>query len=103
MNRKAAVAGLAAMISASAAGLLSSQESTRWHERGFSSQAPTSQVNAMVERQLRGRGISDPRTLRAMASVPRDKLSGRAPPRAYDDGRFRSVTAQTISQPYSSL
>ncbi|HEV2841379.1 MAG TPA: protein-L-isoaspartate(D-aspartate) O-methyltransferase [Chthoniobacterales bacterium] len=100
MNRKA-VAGLAVMISISAAGLLSSQESTRWHDRGFTTQAPTSQLTAMVERQLRGRGITDPRTLRAMASVPREKF---VPPelraRAYDDGPLPIGHGQTISQPY---
>lgn len=100
MNRKA-LAGLAAVISVSAAGLLISQESTRWHARGTTTQAPTSQLAAMVERQLRGRGISDPRTLRAMASVPREKfvpadLRGRA----YDDRPLPIGYGQTISQPY---
>ena len=100
MNRKA-VAGLAAMIAASAAGLLISQESTRWHERGFSSQAPTSQLGAMVERQLRGRGITDQRTLRAMASVPREKfVPAELRARAYDDRPLPIGYGQTISQPY---
>ncbi len=100
MNRKA-LAGLAAMISVSAAGLLISQESTRWHERGTTTQAPTSQSAAMVERQLRGRGISDPRTLRAMASVPREKfVPAELRSRAYDDRPLPIGYGQTISQPY---
>jgi len=99
MNRKA-VAGLAAMISLGAAGFLACQE-TRWHERGFTSQAPTSQLTAMVERQLRGRGISDPRTLRAMASVPREKfVPAELRSRAYDDRPLPIGYGQTISQPY---
>lgn len=100
MNRKA-LAGLAAMISLSAAGLLISQESTRWHDRGTTTQAPTSQSSAMVERQLRGRGISDPRTLRAMASVPREKfVPAELRSRAYDDRPLPIGYGQTISQPY---
>ncbi len=99
MNRKA-VAGLAAMISVSAAGFLISQETT-WHERGNTTQAPTSQLSAMLDRQLRGRGITDPRTLRAMASVAREKF---VPPelraRAYDDRPLPIGYGQTISQPY---
>jgi protein-L-isoaspartate(D-aspartate) O-methyltransferase len=100
MNRKA-LAGLAAMISLLVAGLLISQEPKRLHERGFSSQAPTSPLGAMVERQLRGRGISDPRTLRAMASVPREKfVPAELRARAYDDRPLPIGYGQTISQPY---
>ncbi|HWM26357.1 MAG TPA: protein-L-isoaspartate(D-aspartate) O-methyltransferase [Chthoniobacterales bacterium] len=99
MNRKA-VAGLVAMISVGAAGFLISQETT-WHERGNTTQASTSQLSAMLDRQLRGRGISDPRTLRAMASVAREKF---VPPelraRAYDDRPLPIGYGQTISQPY---
>lgn len=95
------MAGLAAMISVGAAGLLNCQESTRWHERGNTTQAPTSQLAAMLDRQLRGRGITDPRTLRAMASVAREKF---VPPelraRAYDDRPLPIGYGQTISQPY---
>jgi protein-L-isoaspartate(D-aspartate) O-methyltransferase len=101
MNRKV-VAGLAATISVSTAGLLISQETT-WHERerGNTTQAPTSQLAAMVERQLRGRGISDPRTLRAMASVAREKfVPAELRARAYDDRPLPIGYGQTISQPY---
>jgi hypothetical protein len=89
MNRKA-VAFLAAMISIAGAGLLTSQESglrrDQWYERGNMTEAPRSSVAAMVERQLRSRGVTDARTLWAMASVAREKF---IPPElrnsAYDD------------------
>ncbi len=55
----------------------------------------------MVEEQLRGRDIRDPRVLEAMRAVPRhrfvpDDLSGQA----YFDGPVRLEHGQTISQPY---
>jgi protein-L-isoaspartate(D-aspartate) O-methyltransferase len=55
----------------------------------------------MVERQLRGRDISDARVLTAMARVPRelfvpDDLRNRA----YDDAALPIGAGQTISQPY---
>lgn len=55
----------------------------------------------MVERDLRARGIKDPRVLEAMASVPRhlfvdDKLRGSA----YQDHPLPIGEGQTISQPY---
>ena len=104
MNRKA-VACVAAMISVGAAGLLTSQESGRrrdqWYERGNMTQAPGSPVAAMIARQLRGRGITDARTLGAMASVAREKF---VPPElrnsAYDDRPLPIGYGQTISQPY---
>src|ERR671930_216417 len=55
----------------------------------------------MVERQLRRRGISDERVLRAMEEVPRERF---VPPeersRAYRDGALRIGEGQTISQPW---
>ncbi len=55
----------------------------------------------MVERQLRGRDISDERVLQAMENVPReqflpDELAGRA----YDDAALPIGSGQTMSQPY---
>jgi protein-L-isoaspartate(D-aspartate) O-methyltransferase len=55
----------------------------------------------MVERQLRGRGISDERVLAAMGRVPRELFvpeSLRA--YAYDDGALPIGHRQTISQPF---
>jgi protein-L-isoaspartate(D-aspartate) O-methyltransferase len=55
----------------------------------------------MVEHQLRRRGISDERVLRAMAKVPRELF---VPPGArelaYEDGALPIGHGQTISQPY---
>lgn len=56
---------------------------------------------AMVQRQLRGRDISDERVLRAMAKVPRHQFvpeSMRGV--AYQDGPLPIGQRQTISQPY---
>jgi protein-L-isoaspartate(D-aspartate) O-methyltransferase len=55
----------------------------------------------MIDRQLRRRGISDPRVLQAMQEVPREEF---VPPdlrrHAYDDGAMPIGHHQTISQPY---
>ncbi len=56
---------------------------------------------AMVEEQLRRRDIIDPRTLEAMAKVPRESF---VPPEdrseAYEDRPLPIGEGQTISQPY---
>jgi protein-L-isoaspartate(D-aspartate) O-methyltransferase len=55
----------------------------------------------MVERQLRRRGISDPRILEAFRSVPRESFV--APEHAclaYGDHPIAIAAGQTISQPY---
>lgn len=55
----------------------------------------------MVERQLRSRGIDDPRTLRAMAKVPREKFVPKElASSAYEDGPLPIGYGQTISQPF---
>jgi protein-L-isoaspartate(D-aspartate) O-methyltransferase len=55
----------------------------------------------MVQRQLRRRGIADPRVLAAIGAVPREEF---VPPddraRAYDDCALPIGYGQTISQPY---
>jgi protein-L-isoaspartate(D-aspartate) O-methyltransferase len=55
----------------------------------------------MVREQLANRGIADPATLKAMATVPREQFM---PPelrhRAYEDGAQSIGHGQTISQPY---
>mgnify|MGYP001811768214 CR=1 FL=1 len=56
---------------------------------------------AMVEQQLAGRGIRDPRVLDAMRRVPRHVYApGVDPERAYDDRPHPIGHRQTISQPY---
>jgi protein-L-isoaspartate(D-aspartate) O-methyltransferase len=61
----------------------------------------TSQRNRMVEDQIFGRDIRDPRVLDALRSVPRHRF---VPPRerhlAYTDGPLLIGHDQTISQPY---
>jgi protein-L-isoaspartate(D-aspartate) O-methyltransferase len=55
----------------------------------------------MVERQLRRRGISDERVLRAMEQVPRERFVPEPERgRAYRDGALRIGEGQTISQPW---
>lgn len=62
---------------------------------------PAERRAAMVERQLRRRGIADERVLAAMASVPReDFVPERSRDRAYDDGALAIGQGQTISQPW---
>jgi protein-L-isoaspartate(D-aspartate) O-methyltransferase len=59
------------------------------------------QRRAMIETQLRRRGIRDPRVLEAMAQVPRHEF---VPPQlfreAYEDHPLPIGGGQTISQPY---
>jgi protein-L-isoaspartate(D-aspartate) O-methyltransferase len=56
---------------------------------------------AMVETQLRNRGIHDPRVLDAMRSIPRHEfVSAHDRFRAYDDSPLPVEYGQTISQPY---
>jgi protein-L-isoaspartate(D-aspartate) O-methyltransferase len=55
----------------------------------------------MVERDLRRRGIKDPRVLEAMSLVPRHLfVSERQRPLAYEDRPLPIGEHQTISQPY---
>lgn len=55
----------------------------------------------MVERQLRGRGISDERVLGAMSRVPREDFLPEAMQGfAYEDGALPIGHGQTMSQPF---
>jgi protein-L-isoaspartate(D-aspartate) O-methyltransferase len=55
----------------------------------------------MVERQLRRRGIGDPRVLAAMGEVPREEfVLERFRSRAYSDSALPIGESQTISQPW---
>lgn len=57
--------------------------------------------NAMVEHQLRRRGIEDERVLEAMQTVPRHEFVGRNHwPEAYADHPIVIGEQQTTSQPY---
>jgi protein-L-isoaspartate(D-aspartate) O-methyltransferase len=55
----------------------------------------------MIEEQLVGRGIRDPRVLQAMEEVPRDRFVDPAlHARAYGDHALPTAEGQTISQPW---
>jgi protein-L-isoaspartate(D-aspartate) O-methyltransferase len=56
---------------------------------------------AMIERDLKGRGITDPRVLAAMEAIPRHLfVPERQRAAAYDDRPLPIGESQTISQPY---
>ena len=62
---------------------------------------PASRRTAMVERQLRRRGIKAERVLAAMGSVPRERFVPEPlRRRAYDDSALPIDEGQTISQPW---
>jgi protein-L-isoaspartate(D-aspartate) O-methyltransferase len=55
----------------------------------------------MVSRQIRSRGVSDPKVLKAMRTVPREEfVSASQRDYAYSDGPLPIGKGQTISQPY---
>ncbi len=55
----------------------------------------------MVTLQIASRGVRDPETLRAMATVPRERfVPHHLQHRAYEDGALSIGRGQTISQPY---
>jgi len=59
------------------------------------------QKEKMIERQLKARGIKDPRVLEAMESVPREKFIAKDLVEfAYEDAPLPIEEEQTISQPY---
>jgi protein-L-isoaspartate(D-aspartate) O-methyltransferase len=56
---------------------------------------------AMVERQIRQRGVTDARVLEVMRSIPRERfVPENAADRAYEDTPLSIGAGQTISQPY---
>ena len=66
--------------------------------------SPTAYIRArekMVQEQVVGRGVKDPRVAEAMRKVPREFFVESAlASRAYDDGPLPIGEKQTISQPY---
>ena len=61
----------------------------------------TARREAMIERQLRGRGIADERILGAFRSVPREEfVPPDQAPQAYGDHPLPIEAGQTISQPF---
>jgi protein-L-isoaspartate(D-aspartate) O-methyltransferase len=65
------------------------------------SETTSTERERMVERQLRRRGITDERVLKAMGTVPRELfLPEKQRKRAYRDGAVRIGEGQTMSQPW---
>ena len=63
--------------------------------------ARTRMRSQMVERQVRARGVEDPRVLQAMRDTPRDRfVPSRLADLAYEDAPLPIEEGQTISQPY---
>jgi protein-L-isoaspartate(D-aspartate) O-methyltransferase len=58
-------------------------------------------LNAMVDSQIEGRGVSDPATLAAMRKVPRwEFVPANIKDRTFEDNPLAIGEGQTISQPY---
>ena len=93
-GRRVAIA-LAVLAAASAVLVVLAQSAQR------TDTDPRARRAEMVERQIRGRGVTDPRVLDAMRTVPRERFVPAAlAARAYDDSPLPIGQGQTISQPY---
>jgi protein-L-isoaspartate(D-aspartate) O-methyltransferase len=87
------------------AAAIQAQKPTTLPQQWFTSKSTdgtfATSAGAMVERQLRPRGIDDPRTLQAMAKVAREKfIPKELQARAYEDRPLPIGYGQTISQPF---
>ena len=87
------------------AGAIFVQESTalsqQWFTRTNTEGTFATSANAMVEKQLRPRGIDDPRVLRAMSKVQRQNFVAKElAASAYEDRPLPIGFGQTISQPF---
>lgn len=86
------------------AGIVSAEEPARlpqWFSEKSTQGTFATSAGAMVEKQLRPRGIDDPRVLRVMGKVPREKFVARELEKsAYDDRPLPIGFGQTISQPF---
>ena len=62
---------------------------------------PVSPQERMIEEQIRGRGLDEPRLIEAMRAVPRHRFIPAAyRSQAYDDCAVSLDLGQTVSQPY---
>ncbi|MXY50394.1 MAG: protein-L-isoaspartate(D-aspartate) O-methyltransferase [Gemmatimonadetes bacterium] len=62
---------------------------------------PVSSQERMIEEQIRGRGLDDPRVIEAMLAVPRHRFIPEAyRSHAYEDCAVSLDLGQTVSQPY---
>jgi protein-L-isoaspartate(D-aspartate) O-methyltransferase len=92
-------------VSVGLAVAVSAQEPTtlpqQWIEQKSTEGTYATSAAAMVEKQLRPRGIDDPRVLRVMTKVERDKFVPKELiASAYEDRPLPIGFGQTISQPY---
>ncbi|HEX8899539.1 MAG TPA: protein-L-isoaspartate(D-aspartate) O-methyltransferase [Chthoniobacterales bacterium] len=87
------------------AAILAAQENKpipqQWFTQKSSEGTFAASASAMVEKQLRPRGIDDPRVLRAMAKVQRQNFVAKElAASAYEDRPLPIGFGQTISQPF---
>ena len=86
------------------AGVILAEEPTtlpQWFSQKSTEGTFATSAGAMVEKQLRPRGIDDPRVLRVMAKVPREKFVAKElEASAYEDRPLPIGFGQTISQPF---
>jgi protein-L-isoaspartate(D-aspartate) O-methyltransferase len=87
------------------AGALRAQKPTTLPQQWLTQKSPdgafASSAGTMIEKQLRPRGIDDPRVLRVMAKVPREKfIAKELAASAYEDRPLPIGFGQTISQPF---
>jgi protein-L-isoaspartate(D-aspartate) O-methyltransferase len=85
--------------------VLSAQENKSLPQQWFTQKSVegtfASSATAMIEKQLRPRGIDDPRVLRAMAKVQRENFVAKElASHAYEDRPLPIGFGQTISQPF---
>jgi protein-L-isoaspartate(D-aspartate) O-methyltransferase len=74
---------------------------TTFFHDGHDTEGSQQQRARMVEEQLRGRGIRDPRLLAAMGKVPREEFIAKGElGNAYGDHPVPIGAGQTVSQPY---
>lgn len=100
---RAKALGWFAVMMSSASAIPAEEPATlpQWFSQKSTEGAFAASAGAMVEKQLRPRGIDDPRVLRVMAKVPREKfVAPQLQARAYEDGPLPIGFGQTISQPY---
>ncbi|MDE2728407.1 MAG: hypothetical protein OXI19_10300, partial [Gemmatimonadota bacterium] len=62
---------------------------------------PVSSQERMIEEQIRGRGLDEPKVIEAMRAVPRHRFIPEAyRSQAYEDCAVSLDLGQTVSQPY---
>jgi protein-L-isoaspartate(D-aspartate) O-methyltransferase len=93
-----------AAVTIGIAGISSAEERAalpQWFTQKSTEGTFATSAGAMVEKQLRPRGIDDPHVLRAMTKVPREKFVAKQFEKsAYQDRPLPIGFEQTISQPY---